>query len=201
MALKLYEWNSSVSAAFYVPLQSVEIGLRNACHRELTSLFGKAWPDEQGFQQLGFLRAIDDAKERLRKLGRARDTPHIVAELSFGFWTTILGRRHEHTLWNPALRRAFPQFATIHGRKPARSEIALRLDHIRLFRNRIAHHEPIFTRALISDYRSVLEVVSWINPDLAAWTSQVASLCALLTAAGPPTRRQVHASRRGWCGQ
>ena len=30
-AIALYEWNTRVSAAFYVPLQTVEVGLRNAC--------------------------------------------------------------------------------------------------------------------------------------------------------------------------
>jgi hypothetical protein len=200
-ALELYEWNSSVSAAFYVPLQSIEIGLRNACHRELAVLFGAAWPDDRRFQQLGFLAAIDEAKERLRRLNRPRDTPHIVAELSFGFWTTILGRRFEHTLWNPALRRAFPRFASIVSRNPGRPEIAKRFDHIRVFRSRIAHHEPIFTRALAHDYRSLLEVASWMHADLAEWTSRVSSSCQALVEAGPPTRRTVLVLPRGWCGK
>jgi hypothetical protein len=51
-ALKLYEWNSRVSASFYVPLQIVEVALRNACHRELCNLFGLAWHDEPDFLKL-----------------------------------------------------------------------------------------------------------------------------------------------------
>ena len=39
------------------------------------------------------------------------------------------------------------------------------LDYLRTFRNRIAHHEPIFGRHLAADYTSILEVAGWICPD------------------------------------
>ncbi len=72
----------------------------------------------------------------------------------------MLSPRYEQPLWNRALRRAFPEFARIKKRKPTRNEIAQRFDYIRVFRNRIAHHEPIFTRALANDYKSLLEAAS-----------------------------------------
>jgi len=140
-ALALYEWNTRVSAAFYVPLQAVEVGLRNACHRELSVLFGTTWPDEPGFLGLdrGFPEQIRGAKERLRRLAQTADTPHIVAELPFGFWTTLLSRRLEHSLWSQGLRRAFPRVQRISRISPARSVVADRFDYLRTFRNRIAH--------------------------------------------------------------
>lgn len=45
-----------MSAAFYVPLQSVEIGLRNACHAQLVAHFGTASHENADFQRLGFQR-------------------------------------------------------------------------------------------------------------------------------------------------
>jgi hypothetical protein len=51
-AILLYEWNGAVSAAFYFPLQGVEIALRNACHRELTALFGPTWHNDARFLAL-----------------------------------------------------------------------------------------------------------------------------------------------------
>jgi hypothetical protein len=68
------------------------------------------------------------------------------------------------TLWRPALRRAFPHAASI-SRKNAHTP----LNFLRTFRNRIAHHEPIFTRHLEKDYESILEVASWITPHKRAW--------------------------------
>ena len=42
-ALQLYTRNTQLSAAFYGPLQGLEIALRNALHRQLTRLYGAAW--------------------------------------------------------------------------------------------------------------------------------------------------------------
>ena len=44
-ALQLYTWNTKISAAFYGPLQGLEITLRNAIHRQLTRCYSAAWYD------------------------------------------------------------------------------------------------------------------------------------------------------------
>ena len=36
-------------------------------------------------------------------------------------------------------------------------------------RNRIAHHEPIFTRRLDEDHTRILQVTGWISPRARAW--------------------------------
>jgi hypothetical protein len=37
------------------------------------------------------------------------------------------------------------------------------------FRNRIAHHEPIFARHLEQDYKNILEISGWISPQKRHW--------------------------------
>src|SRR6202171_5348250 len=44
-ALRLYVWNTQISAALYGPLQALEIIIRNAFHRELATVYGPAWYD------------------------------------------------------------------------------------------------------------------------------------------------------------
>jgi hypothetical protein len=172
-AMRLYTWNTAVSAAFYGPLQGLEVALRNAMHRELTTSFGAAWYDSPacGFDN-GALNRIAAAKVDVRRDGHPVDPPHIVAALSFGFWVSILGkggqgpsgkRNYEMTLWRPCLYRAFP------GVKMRRVEVHRKLDYLRTFRNRIAHHEPVFTRHLEADYQSVLAVAGWICPKTRDW--------------------------------
>ena len=39
-ALRLYTWNTAISAAFYGPLQGLEVTLRNAMHRQLAGCYG-----------------------------------------------------------------------------------------------------------------------------------------------------------------
>ena len=42
-AVRLYRWNTAVCAAFYGPLQDLEVALRNAMHRELAACYGEEW--------------------------------------------------------------------------------------------------------------------------------------------------------------
>lgn len=175
-ALRLYTWNTAVSAAFYGPLQGLEVALRNAMHRELSAAYGQCWYDNPacGFDS-GTLGRIDAAKSALRRNRYAVDPPHVVAELSFGFWVSLLGkggrgrapdtgkRNYDMTLWRKALYKAFP------NSRRSRAETHRPLDYLRTFRNRIAHHEPIFNRHLEADYQSILEVTGWICPSTSDW--------------------------------
>lgn len=83
---------------------------------------------------------------------------------------------YDMTLWRPALHRAFP-----HARK-ARGDIHRPLDYLRTFRNRIAHHEPIFGRHLVADHASIMEVTGWIctdTRDLIAHHNRIADILAM----------------------
>lgn len=186
-AITLYEWNSAVSAAFYVPLQTVEVALRNACHRELVALFGAAWPEEQTFLRLDVIstQTIAEATARLQRSSPAVATSRIVSELSFGFWTRLLGRRFEQTLWIPGLYRAFRHYRQQTGMRRSRPPIAKRFDYLRDFRNRIAHHEPVFTRSLETDYALLLDTAAWMYPGIAEWTDAFGA-CKELIRNGPP---------------
>ncbi|HEV3157500.1 MAG TPA: hypothetical protein VGZ00_09175 [Candidatus Baltobacteraceae bacterium] len=185
-AIDLYEWNSKVSAAFYILLQTVEVTLRNACHRELTSLFGPTWYDERAFLRLdaNFPKALDEANVHIQQSGATVDTPRLVAELHFGFWTRLLSPHLETTLWVPALWKAFPRFRQVSGTKISRHPVSKRFTYLRRFRNRIAHHEPIFDRVLVADNASLLEAIAWSYPSIAEWTDGF-SQCADLIAAKP----------------
>ena len=45
IAVKLYAWNTALSATFYGPLQALEIALRNAIHKQMTNAFSETWYD------------------------------------------------------------------------------------------------------------------------------------------------------------
>ena len=46
-AIRLHAWNTAVSAAFYGPLQGLEVTLRNAMYRGLAGHYGEAWYDNR----------------------------------------------------------------------------------------------------------------------------------------------------------
>jgi hypothetical protein len=188
-ALALYEWNAALCAAFYLPLQAVEVGLRNACHGELQKTFGADWPFEPHFLgiDLGIHRTVENAKEETKKSKRPVDTPHVVASLHFGFWTYLLSKKLTDSIWIPAIHRAFPHFAAIRCAAIQRSNAAGTFDTIRSFRNRVFHHEPLFHRtSLQSDYDRLIEAASWMSADLPLWIAGQSVACASMVASGPP---------------
>lgn len=158
------------------PLQCLEVLFRNSVDRPLTRTFGPDWFDNPrcGFNS-GALQRIAEAREDLRRGRYPLDQPHLVAALSFGFWVSLLSRGgdravsnrakadYERTLWRPCLYRAFP-----HARL-GRAQAHAPLEHLRVFRNRIAHHEPIFHRNLRADHASLLSVAGWICPVTRDW--------------------------------
>lgn len=113
-AVALYEWNSSISAAFHEVLGLFEIVLRNALHDQLTLWHqrqrrpGQWFDDPAGILEAHRRRDVADAYARLRRDGKVITPGRMIAELTFGFWRYLLTRRYETTLWTPALRRAFP---------------------------------------------------------------------------------------------
>lgn len=161
-ALKLYLRNSELSAAFYFPLQGLEITFRNTLHSAMSQKFGVNWYDTAPLNHWA-KTAIDTAKAKVMKDQGHVDTPHILAELPFGFWISLLNKEYHQSLWEPALGK---YFANAH--KSCR-HIHHELNHIRILRNRVAHHEPIFARHLEQDYSTIIKIIDWMNPVKATW--------------------------------
>lgn len=55
------------------------------------------------------------------------------------------------------------------------------LDCLGTFRNRIAHHEPIFDRYLAADYPSLLQTAGWISVETRAWIERHSRVPTVLT--------------------
>jgi Abi-like protein len=165
-ALRLYMWNTALSEGLYGPVQGLEITLRNKMHERFAAQFGSHWYDASA---MGLQYAQQDqvtrAKQSLRAQSKPLDPPRVVAELSFGFWAGLFGRRYENHLWRPHLRHLFVNAPSPFLRRDAHQV----LNDVRLLRNRIAHHEPILHRPLPQEYGLVLTAIGWLCSSTAAW--------------------------------
>lgn len=178
-AIELHVWNTLVSGAFYGPLQTVEIALRNAIHNRLSRSRGNLW-----FQSHEVLlrRELDRVDEARRKLRRKRpSSAQLVPELGFGFWVGLLDRRYD-VLWRTELHRAFAPGA-------ARSELHKELVKLRDLRNRIAHHEPVHSLPLDEHHESLLWVLEMLSPVAARWVSSHSRVPDILAAPDRRTER------------
>lgn len=188
LALRLYSWNAALSSALWGPLGVVEVMVRNAIHSQLADRTGRDdwWQDQHLWSQLldkqrdEIAGAIDTAA---RRIGQP-SADDVVAASNFGLWVGLLSagiprdplHSYETVLWQPRLRRAFPQYTG--GRKQLHSE----LDSIRKIRNRIAHHEPVFrsNTALVIELAS--RIAGYIHPDAEAYIRGSERVTAVLTA-------------------
>ena len=186
LALQLHAWNTAIGAALYGPLQSLEITLRNAINCQLISKFGVLWYERMnGVLDTVALDRIARAREELQRAGCNVSASQIVAKLPFGFWVSLTGRggprndrsksNYEMMLWRPALRLAFPYCDSL-----SRNDVYKSLNRLRDLRNRIAHHEPVFTRNLEKEHEEILKLVGWICPEMEGLIKQHSRVLELL---------------------
>ncbi|MBW0178739.1 hypothetical protein [Sediminibacterium sp.] len=168
-AFAYYLLNIEISKSFYPLLSTVEIVLRNAIHNSCTAHFGTdSWLLESG------IISINDRVEKAsKKIISRQQTPTpdlLVAELTFGFWTSLFHKRYAKYFWKP-LMHTFPY---IPAELKHRDKISYQLENVRKFRNRIFHYEPICNdlSALEKNHKAILDILSWLNKDLTNWLPQ-----------------------------
>jgi hypothetical protein len=105
--------------------------------------------------------AVAVVRERLRPQGK-ESRHQIIAGLSFGFWSGLLGPKYEE-LWREALRRAFPNSS---GR---RKQVSVAVERVRKFRNRLAHHDSMINVDIPFEIRQIIELASFIDMNAANW--------------------------------
>ena len=83
-------------------------------------------------------------------------------------------------IWNAHFAASFPGAPAGLAVALARAKAHSDLRTIRTLRNRIAHHEPIFTRNPAADYAMVRELIEWRSPVAAAWVDQKQAVLELI---------------------
>lgn len=166
-ALNLYEENTRLSESFYSPLQAVEVCLRNGIHAQMKDRYGDGWwrnPETPLSNESS--RMISDVLLGLQRSRQSASSGSVIAELKFAFWVGLLGPRYDATLWRTNLHRAF----RAGGGRPRRI-VHGRFNAIRRFRNRVAHHEPIFDKPLVQMHSEIIEAIEWMSRETADWAA------------------------------
>lgn len=194
LALRLYVWNGRLHEAFVLPCQFAEIAIRNAVAAAVAYRFRTAavpWhlPDSP------FEHVLSHEGRRL--LAAARDiattehggnatVDHCIANLNFGFWTALTGRRYAKQFWAKGIHWSFrhaPAGTTV-------EELHRRLTAIRDWRNRMAHHYALFDKGPAAQYGNILTVIGWVSPDLRWLTTEVSRVGTVIKgrpSAPPPS--------------
>jgi hypothetical protein len=165
-ALELYRWNNATSAAMWEVLGYFEIALRNALAARMSDRHRRqrrrgSWLDDP-LRELDWNARDDIAKARNRVVRKSK-TPgdgQTIAELGLGFWRYLLARRYSSNLW-PDLAGAFPN-----APDRARETVELPVIGLHEFRNRLAHHERIWTEPIRELHAEALLLTRLHRPGL-----------------------------------
>lgn len=167
-------WNICLCEAIYPVLQNLEIGLRNTIHASAEKSFrNPLWftanPPIVGVEER---TKVAQAERKLRRRMKPIEPGRMVAELNFGFWTSLFDVRYDRVLLNRPnfLKEAFPYMVKA---SRTRGTLSRRLNGIRALRNRVFHHERILNRNLAQDYAEIIETMDWINPMLREITQTI----------------------------
>ncbi|MBR4135823.1 MAG: Abi family protein [Bacteroidales bacterium] len=170
LAKEHYRCNLSLSESLYPCLSIFEITLRNALVEELIRLNNNHQWYQLFYENPMFhsiKQHIEDAKQKIASRNEMATPSKITAELTFGFWVSLMNSEYESLLWHD-LRRAFP-----HLPKPLRKRkiISSPLNRFRRLRNRIYHNEPICWNLskVEAIHDEILIVTSWMDKDLPSW--------------------------------
>ena len=169
-AVAYYQLNTQISESLYPLLSNFEVILRNAIHNSFKIHF----KTEDWYSKINYRDLVDQrnvAKGKITASHNSVTTDKLVAELTLGFWTSLLNKQYARDYWKP-LMYAFP---LLDKQDKQRDKIAYKLNQIRKFRNRIFHYEPICNDLdiLATNHKYILQVLDWINSDIVTWTKQI----------------------------
>lgn len=181
-AAQAYLHNMRIAESLVSLFHVIEVGLRNAIQKEMEFEYRrKDWyetlnaPGNSDLQR-SYLK-VANAKRELQRRGTKLTADNIVAELSFGFWTSLFNRGAFAQVSKP-LMKVFH-----HCPKNARNQavIRARLNKARDLRNRCFHHEPLLWMNVCEIHRDTIEIVRWIDPALCDWITEHDRLPASLS--------------------
>lgn len=173
-AIDHYCSNIELAESFYPCLSVFEVALRNALSRELETMTGREdwytiFSNNTRFTNLN--RYISQAQKQIIARKENVTPSKVIAELTLGFWVSLLNSEYERLLWKH-LRRAFP-FMPKHLRQ--RKNVSAPLNSFRTFRNRVFHNESIcWNLGRVTEIHDELfMVMGWINKDLPIWMKSI----------------------------
>lgn len=167
-AVSLYVWNTELSESFDFPLHIMEVAVRNNIHAALQQLFANDWHIDGAFRALlpaDHLKRLNQAESQVVNNYPTCTVDQIVAALSFGFWTALLKAHFDAAIWTTHLRSVFPNLPGGHTLK----DVRIRVSNVNWFRNRVAHHEPIYETNLTNYYSEITSILAWVDMGLLNW--------------------------------
>jgi len=170
---KNYELNLKLSKDYYILLAVLEVSLRNSISFYFEKNIGIDWMDSD-FLNVNSKKKIKELTTRLSKTKHSIGNDRIISELSFGFWTALFRKDYATTMRIKTIKSIFPNLPNQKTKFIDRNYIDKKLNHIRIFRNRIFHHEKIINKTEFANIENdILEILEYFDTDVKEFAIRV----------------------------
>ena len=184
-----------LSSHFYLPLQLMEVTLRNRVDKAMIEIYSSKrmrnrihkyapkgstpenwyeWMPNKKESRRGVALAKSRAREHAALKGRDASRDDVISEITLGVWIHLLKEKENNKdpfyFWENAVRLIFPYRGHV-----KRNGIFYGLDEVLYIRNRLFHHEPIWKGPNVATFEdAVKKLHSRINIvcNVVAWMSQ-----------------------------
>lgn len=168
-----YEQNLKDSKHYYILLAILEVSLRNSISHYFSKHIDVNWVDD-GFLNINSKKRIREVKSRLSQRADTLSNDKILAELSFGFWTALFRKDYAPVMRTKALKHIFPNLPRKDEKFIDRNYINKKLNHIRVFRNRIFHYEKIIHKDEFTNVEAdIYEILAYFDTDIKEFAQRI----------------------------
>jgi hypothetical protein len=166
--IEQYEQNLILSKHYYIPLSILEVSLRNSINTYFSRKYGAGWLlNNATFLKQDLIHKINEAKYKLKNRNEHITQDKLIAELSFGFWTSLFKSPYSKQMRISDLKNIFTNLPHKDILFIDRAFLSKKLNHIRSFRNRIFHYEKIINNPKYKDIDSdINSILDFLDKDL-----------------------------------
>ena len=167
-----YLWNKKLCESLCPCFQILEVSFRNTVHLEIgVAIKDPNWIlNESGIFYTSEQEAIKNSKKSLMDEGAPVDEDYLVAEMKFGFWTSLLNSNYER-LWPKIIGGVFPNMPRT---MRTRADASILMNGVRKLRNAALHHHSIWHWSDLKDrHGKMRNLIEFICKSSAAMANEV----------------------------
>jgi len=161
-----YKQNLYDSEKYYILLSIFEISLRNSIDVYFKNKISNSWLDSD-ILHYDTIQRINEAKNKILQRKEKITYDKIIAELPFGFWTSLFRKSYTNLLRIKDIKFIFPNMVSKQQKLINRNILDKKLNNIRKFRNRIFHYEKIINKVEFENIENeIFELLLYFDKDI-----------------------------------
>jgi hypothetical protein len=168
-----YRANLLQSEKYYSLLSIFEISLRNSIDDYFKKKISRDWLSSD-YLHNDTKKRVQEAKNKILRRREIVTHDKIIAELPFGFWTSLFRKSYSNLIRIQDINGIFPNMPRKNVKLINRNILDKKLNHIRKFRNRVFHYERIINKLEYKHIeQDIFELLEYFDVEISDFTKNI----------------------------